>query len=340
MSLFNADSSFIGFDISQSKIIAANKSEGVIFEDIPAVAINTFDGKPVAYGANAIKICEQDSHAYKKINPFEGGKITSFVYGKFLIGNILREICKMRNVVRPSIIVAVPLSITEVEGKAMVDIFLQSGAKQVYLLDGVICSAIAISSTSVLPNGYLVVDIGYGITEIAVTSIGKLVSGHTLNTSGQAITNEIRDYMKYKYDLLLSYEEADNIKKELGSSNPLVSEIHKRIRVKNLKTNDMESFLVSSKDVEHAMDSSIREIIDGIIHVLKNTSPELISDIIDNGIYLVGGGSQIRNLDNEITHVTGVNTYVYKDTSKSVINGLHKILKNLSKYRDVFANKN
>ncbi len=339
MSLFNADSSFIGFDISQSKIIAANKSECIIFQDVPEVAVSNLDGKPVAYGANAVKLCEQDSHTYKKVNPFEGGKITSFVYGKYLLGNILREICKMRNVVRPSIIVAVPLSITEVEEKAIVDIFLQSGAKQVFLLNNAVCSAIAISTTSLLPNGYLVVDIGYAITEIAVTSIGKLVSGHTLNTSGQVITNEIRDYMKYKYDLLLSYEEADNIKKELGSSNPLVSEIHKRIRVKNLKTNDMENFLVSSKDVEHAMDSSIREILDGIIRELKITSPELVSDIIDNGIFLVGGGSQIRNLDNEITHVTGVNTYVYKDTSKSVINGMIKILKNMSKYRDIISDK-
>lgn len=177
---------------------------------------------------------------------------------------------------------------------------MQANAKEVYLIQEPMAAAIGAGINVKEPMGNMIVDIGGGTTEVAVISLGGIVASNSIRVAGNEIDESIVDYLKTHKGVAIGQTAAENLKIELGCALPLVTELTKEIRGRDLDTGLPKNVTVSSKDIEEAMKKPINEILEAIINTLSVTPPELASDIIQNGIYLAGGGAQIRNLDNLI----------------------------------------
>ena len=256
-----------------------------------------------------------------------------------MLKNMLRKVCQKYNVGKPRIVVGVPSGITEVEERAVQEAFLQAGAKEVYLLDEPMASAIGAGINVLEPNGKLIIDIGGGTTEVAVISLGGIVCSTSIKVAGNAIDEAIVDYLKKHENIVIGLAQAENLKIELGCAMPLVSEITKEIRGRDIDVGLPKNINISSKEIELAMQRPINEIIEAVINTLSVTPPELASDIMQNGIYLAGGGALIRNLDNLMAQRTGIKTYIADSPLECVAIGAGKTLENFEKMRPVIVNR-
>ena len=267
------------------------------------------------------------------------GVIADFTATGLMLKNMLRKVCQKYNVGKPRIVVGVPSGITEVEERAVQEAFLQAGAKEVYLLDEPMASAIGAGINVLEPNGKLIIDIGGGTTEVAVISLGGIVCSTSIKVAGNAIDEAIVDYLKKHENIVIGLAQAENLKIELGCAMPLVSEITKEIRGRDIDVGLPKNINISSKEIELAMQRPINEIIEAVINTLSVTPPELASDIMQNGIYLAGGGALIRNLDNLIAQRTGIKTYIADSPLECVAIGAGKTLENFEKMRPVIVNR-
>ena len=264
--------------------------------------------------------------------------IADFTATQLMLKNMLRKVCQKYNAGKPRVVVGVPSGITEVERKAIEEAFLQANAREVYLIQEPMAAAIGAGLNVKEANGHMIIDIGGGTTEVAVISLGGIVASTSVKVAGNEIDESIVEYLKRKKGIAIGLSAAENLKIELGCALPLVSEISKQIRGRDLDTGLPKTIEVSSKDIEEAMKKPISEIIEAIIGTLSNTPPELASDIIINGIYLAGGGAQIRNLDSLIAKKTGVQTFVADAPLECVAIGAGKVLENIESLKGVLMN--
>lgn len=200
-------------------------------------------------------------------------------------------------------------------------------------------SAIGAGLNVLEPNGKMIVDIGGGTTEVAVISYGGIVSCASKKVGGNSLDESIVSYLKKEQNIIISLATAESLKIELGCAETLVTEIKKEIRGMDIDTGLPRNLTISSKQIEKAMKKPITEILEEIATTLANTPPELISDIMENGIYLAGGGALIRNLDNLIAQKIGVQTYIADTPLECVAIGTEKILENFEKYKIIFINR-
>ena len=252
-----------------------------------------------------------------------------------MLKNMIRKVCQKYNAGKPRVVVGVPSGITDVEKRAIEEAFLQANAREVYLIQEPMAAAIGAGLNVKEPVGNMIIDIGGGTTEVAVISLGGIVASTSIRVAGNEIDESIVEYLKKKKGIAIGLSAAENLKIELGCAMPLVTEMTKEIRGRDLDTGLPKNVTVSSKDIEEAMKKPINEIIEAVINTLSQTPPELASDIIVNGIYLAGGGAQIRNLDNLIAQRTGVQTYVADTPLECVAIGAGKVLENIDSLKGV-----
>ena len=338
MKLLDFSSKDIGIDLGTANILITLKGKGIVLREPSVVAIDQVTSEIVATGKEAKEMLGRTPENIRAVRPMKDGVIADFTATGLMLKNMLRKVCQKYNVGKPRIVVGVPSGITEVEERAVQEAFLQAGAKEVYLLDEPMASAIGAGINVLEPNGKLIIDIGGGTTEVAVISLGGIVASTSVKVAGNEIDESIVEYLKRKKGIAIGLSAAENLKIELGCALPLVSEISKQIRGRDLDTGLPKTIEVSSKDIEEAMKKPISEIIEAIIGTLSNTPPELASDIIINGIYLAGGGAQIRNLDSLIAKKTGVQTFVADAPLECVAIGAGKVLENIESLKGVLMN--
>lgn len=329
----------IGIDLGTANILIYIKGEGIVLNEPSVVAIDEDTKKVLAVGLEAHEMLGRTPGKVKAIKPMKDGVIADFTATGLMLKNMLRKVCQKYNVGKPRIVVGVPSGITEVEERAVQEAFLQAGAKEVYLLDEPMASAIGAGINVLEPNGKLIIDIGGGTTEVAVISLGGIVCSTSIKVAGNAIDEAIVDYLKKHENIVIGLAQAENLKIELGCAMPLVSEITKEIRGRDIDVGLPKNINISSKEIELAMQRPINEIIEAVINTLSVTPPELASDIMQNGIYLAGGGALIRNLDNLIAQRTGIKTYIADSPLECVAIGAGKTLENFEKMRPVIVNR-
>ena len=335
LNLLSFNSKDIGMDLGTANILIALKGKGIVLREPSVVATDKITGEIVATGKEAREMLGRTPENIKAIRPMQDGVIADFTATGLMLKNMIRKVCQKYNAGKPRVVVGVPSGITDVEKRAIEEAFLQANAREVYLIQEPMAAAIGAGLNVKEPVGNMIIDIGGGTTEVAVISLGGIVASTSIRVAGNEIDESIVEYLKKKKGIAIGLSAAENLKIELGCAMPLVTEMTKEIRGRDLDIGLPKNVTVSSKDIEEAMKKPINEIIEAVINTLSKTPPELASDIIVNGIYLAGGGAQIRNLDNLIAQRTGVQTYVADTPLECVAIGAGKVLENIDSLKGV-----
>lgn len=338
MKLWDFSSKDIGIDLGTTNILMTLKGKGIVLREPAVVALDQGTKEIVATGKEAKEMLGRTPENIRAIMPMSEGVIADLTATSLMLKNMMRKICRKYNTGKPRVVVSVPFEISEVEERAVEETFLQSGAREVYLVDEPISAAIGAGLNVIEPEGKMVLDIGGGTSEAAIISYNGIVTSNSVKIAGNVIDNEIVEYLKNQLNIVIGLATAENLKIELGSAEPLVTEITKEVRGRDVEDGLPRNITISSKQVENAMKKPVAEIVETVITTLSQMPPELAGDIIKNGIYLTGGGALIKNLDNVIASKTGIKVYIADTPLDCVALGTGKILDNIDKYKEVLLN--
>lgn len=338
MGLFNFSGKDIGIDLGTANILVSIKGKGIVLKEPSVVAIDKRSGEIVATGVEAKEMLGRTPERIKAVRPMKDGVIADFTATQLMLKNILTKVGKRYNVGRPRVVVGVPSGITEVEERAVQSSVLQAGAKEVYLIEEPMAAAIGANLEVEEPSGSIIVDIGGGTTEVAVVSLGGIVVSNSLRVAGDDLDEDIINYVKKELNLAIGDTTAEEIKKEIGCALPLMTQIEKEVRGRDLSNGLPRNEKITSDQVEEAMRTSISEIIDIVKLTLEKTPPELASDIMEKGIVLAGGGALIKNLDKLLSQRTGMPVYVAEEPLDCVVKGTGKTLEDLDRLKNVLTN--
>ena len=274
----------------------------------------------------------------KAIRPLKDGVIADFTATQLMLKNLIEKIGKRYNVGRPRVVVGVPSGITEVEERAVEESVIQAGAKEVYLIEEPMAAAIGASLDVGEPSGNIIVDIGGGTTEVAVISLGGVVVSHSLRVAGDELDDDIVNYIKREVNLSIGETTAEQIKMQIGCALPLMTDTPMEIRGRDLTDGLPRNVIVTSSQIQEAIQESISKIVDIVKVTLEKTPPELASDIMEKGIVLAGGGAMIQNLDKLLSAETGMPVYVAEEPLDCVVRGTGKTLEDLERLKTVLIN--
>lgn len=338
MKLFGIGSKDIGIDLGTANMLVTLKGKGIVLKEPSVVAINKNSGNIVATGTEAKEMLGRTPDQIKAVRPLKDGVIADFTATQLMLRNVLEKVCKKYNVGKPRVVVGVPSGITEVEERAVKEAVVQAGAKEVYLIEEPMAAAIGADLDVSEPSGSIVVDIGGGTTEVAVVSLGGVVVSNSIRVAGDELDNDIVSYVKKGLNLSIGETTAEEVKKEIGCALPLMTEMSKEIRGRDLTTGLPKNINVTSTMIQEAMEESINKIVDIIKTTLEKTPPELASDIMEKGIVLAGGGALIQNIDKLLSSKTGMPVYVATDPLDCVVKGTGKTLEDLDRLKNVLIN--
>ena len=339
MKILNFSTKDIGIDLGTTNILITLKGKGIVLTEPAVVAIDCITSEIIATGSEAKEMLGRTPEKIKAVKPMQDGAIADLTATSLMLKNMVKKVLKKYNVGKPKAVIGVPTCITEVEEKAVIEAFFQCGAKEIYLVDEPMASAIGAGINPLEAKGHMIVDIGGGTTEVAVISLGGIVTSTSLKIAGNAIDNSIVSYLKKHENLSIGQVAAEKLKIELGSAEKPVTDIIKEVRGRDIETGLPRNAKITSKQIERAMEKPINDIIEAITNTLAKTEPELVSDIMENGIYLAGGGAQIKSLDNLIAQKVGIQTYIADSPLNCVAIGTGRILENTEKYSRVIESR-
>lgn len=335
---FTKMSKDIGVDLGTSNTLYYVSGKGIIVNEPSVVAINTRIDQILSVGDDARRMLGKTPPHILAVKPLRHGVISDFEITekmmKYFIDKIHKESFSM--FFRPRIIIGVPLDITEVERKAVEDVALSAGAKEVYLIEQPMASAIGVRLPIQEANGNMIVELGGGKTEIAVISLGGIVASKSLKIAGEKLDNDIIDYVREKYNLFLGEKTAENVKVKIANVLQIESKAQKmKIRGRNLLTGLPKEIVLKSEEVREAIKKSIDIIISAIKDVVENTPPELVSDLYQRGMVLSGGGANILGLDKMIYEATQIPVIVADDSLTTVIRGIGIVVEDFDSLKEV-----
>lgn len=337
MKLMGWNSKDIGVDLGTANIIITIKGKGIVLNEPSVVAIDKNNGTILATGAEAKEMLGRTPNDIAAIRPLKDGVIADFTATQLMLKSMLQRVCQRYNAGRPRVVVGVPSGITEVEERAVEESVIQAGAREVYIIEEPMAAAIGANLEVAEPNGNIIVDIGGGTTEVAVVSLGGIVTSNSLRVAGDELNEDIVNYVKREMNLAIGETTAEQVKINIGCAKPLLTEESMEIRGRHLATGLPETAIITSTQVQEAMNDSIEKIVDIIKQTLEKTPPELASDIMERGIVLTGGGALIRNFDSLLAEKTEMPVYVADHPLECVAKGAEKTLEDLEKLRTVLS---
>jgi len=334
LGLFSKD---IGIDLGTANTLVAVKGEGIIISEPSVVAIDITNNTILAVGQAAKDMIGKTPSNIQAIRPLRAGVIADFnVTQKMLEYFIKKAVKKSFFIVKPRVVVGVPSDVTEVEKRAVLEATLSAGAKKALLLEEPMAAAIGAGLDVSLPSGNMVVDIGGGTSEIAVISLGGIVTSRSIRIAGDDFDKSIEYYIRKKYSLSIGSRTSENIKTIIGSAFDIENK-KMDITGRNLVNGLPKTLTVTSSEIREAIAIPVKAIIDGIKLTLENTPPELASDIMLKGIMLAGGGALLKGLDLLIAKETGMPVFVSEDPLDCVVKGTEKALEHYDLLQNVFV---
>ncbi|MBQ7622462.1 MAG: rod shape-determining protein [Bacteroidales bacterium] len=309
----------------------------IVLDEPSIVAVDNHSGECMAIGSRAKLMHEKSNPGIRTIRPLKDGVIADFKAAEMMIRGFIRQVnARHHSIFQPNIkvVVGIPSGSTEVEIRAVRDSTEHAGGRDVYLIYEPMASALGIGLNVEEPEGNMVVDIGGGTTEIAVISLGGLVFQDSIRTAGDVFTADIQQYLRQQHNIRVGEITAEKIKIAVGAVLPELDEEPEPfvVRGPNLMTAHPVEAAITYQEVAHCLDKSIAKIETSILHVLENTPPELYSDIVDKGIYLSGGGAQLRGLAKRFTDKVNIQFHVCDDPLHAVARGTCEALKNTDRY--------
>lgn len=314
------------------------QNDQIILDEPSIVAIDNSTGKPIALGQQAKMMHEREHPGIRTIRPLKDGVIADFNAAEMMIRGFIKQAnSKRSSIFTPNlkIVIGIPSGSTEVEIRAVRDSTEHAGGRDVYLIYEPMAAALGIGLEVEKPKGSMVVDIGGGTTEIAVISLGGIVVQNSIRVAGDVLTNDIQYYLKQQHNIKVGEITAEKIKIAVGAVLPEVDVEPEPyvVRGPNLMTAHPIEATVTYQDISHCLDKSIAKIEAGILHVLEQTPPELYSDIVENGIFLSGGGALLRGLDKRLSDKVNIPFHVAEDPLRAVARGTCLALKNTDRYQ-------
>ena len=323
----------IGIDLGTANVLIYVKGQGIVLNEPSVIAIEKGTKKILAVGSDANKMLGRTPGKVEAIRPLKDGVIADFELTVEMLKYFLNKIKAKGLLVKPRIIICCPTNITKVEKNAIKEAAENIGARKVYVEEEPKVAAIGSGIDISLPSGNMVIDIGGGTTDIAILSLGDIVTSKSLKIAGDVFNQEIIKYIKNKYKLLIGEKTAEEIKIEIGNVYKQEKEEKKRVKGRDVVTGLPNSITITSKEVEEALKDSLYEIINGAKSVLEETMPELSADIVNNGITLTGGGALLDGLDKLFAKELKVPINIASSPLTCVVDGTSIMLENVNLIR-------
>lgn len=327
----------IAIDLGTSSTLIYVKGKGIVLDEPSVVALDLYSNKVISCGNEAKKMLGKTPETVVAKRPMKDGVIADFEMVQEMIVYFLNKVLEKNLFVRPIVLIAVPSGITDVERRAVRDAALLAGVQRVHMVSEPVAAAVGLGLPIEEPVGNMLIDIGGGTTEIAVISLSGIVVNKSIRTAGDEMDEAIVTYIREKYRLAIGEQTAEEIKINLGNAFPTYQEEKMEVRGRDLVTGAPKTIEISSTEVRNALRGVLNEIIFAVKKALEQTPPELLSDIIDRGIYLTGGGSLLKGLKELLMEETNILIKTTENPRQCVVLGSGKILENIDKYQQILT---
>ena len=322
----------IGIDLGTATVLVYVNGSGIVMREPSVVAIDKTTDKVIKVGKEAQEMLGRTPESIVALRPLKDGSINQYEVTEKMLQYFIRRACG-KSILQPRIMISVPSGISEVEERAVLEAAHEAGAKKTFLIENPIAAALGAGLNINTAIGNMTVDIGGGITEVAVISLGGIVISKTAKVGGDSFDEAIVKYVRDNYNVLIGERTAEGIKIKIGEVYEHAEAKKIEVRGRDLITGMPKVITLSSKEMIGATYEPITTLIDTICDVIEHTPPELVGDILHNGIMLVGGGSLLRGLDKLITRVTGIKTFRAQNPETCVALGTGEKLKTISRYQ-------
>ena len=329
----------LGIDLGTANTLVFVPGKGVVLNEPSVVAISEVDKRILAVGAEAKEMIGRTPGEIIAYRPLKDGVIADYRVTQAMLRYFIRKAMGQFRLFKPEVMVSVPTGVTSTERRAVVEAAIRAGARNAYVVKESVLAAIGAGIPIQESRGHMVVDIGGGTTDVAVISLGGIVASTSVKCAGDRLDHAIADYMKKVYNLGVGEKTAENIKITIGSAVPVEEELVMTVRGRDFITGLPRSAELKTNDVVKAIGKELREIVKAIRDVLQETPPELASDIIDSGITMTGGTSQLRNFSELVLRRTGVKAQVADNALYCVALGTGIALEHLDTYKKAIIAK-
>ena len=319
----------IGIDLGTANVLIYIKGQGVVLDEPSVVAIDSETKKALAIGVEAHQMLGRTPGAVTAIRPMKDGVIANFELTEIMLNYFIKKINGKNFFSRPRILICCPSNITQVEKNAIKEAAERTGAKKIFLEEEPKVAAVGAGMDISKPSGNMVIDIGGGTTDIAILSLGGIVTSSSIRIAGNRFDNDILKYIKDKYKLLIGERTAEEIKKTIGTVYKGNKSEKMEVRGRDLVTGLPHSIKINSEEIEEALTESVYIIVNAAKQVLEQTPPELAADIIDKGIVITGGGALIDGIDKLLIHELKVPAFIAESPLTCVAEGTGILLDNI-----------
>ena len=336
LGLFSLD---VGIDLGTANTLVYVRGKGIVINEPSWVAIDRKSRRILAIGGEAKEMVGRTPANIVAIRPLRDGVISEFEVTEAMLDYFIKRAHSqlLLPFPRPRVVVGIPSGVTEVEKRAVYDATISAGAREAFLIEEPMAAALGAGLPVTEARGSMIVDIGGGTTEVGVFSLGGIAVSRSLRVAGDKMDEQIMQYARQKYNLFIGERMAERAKMNIGSAYPLPEEMTMALRGRNLVTGLPESVEVSSIEIREALSGPISIIVDQVRDTLDETPPELIADLMETGICLAGGSSQLKGMADRISEETNMRAWVAQDSMTCVARGAGKVLESLDILREVLV---
>ena len=329
----------LGIDLGTTNVLVFVPGKGVVLNEPSVVAVSTENNKVLAIGAEAKKMIGRTPDTIIAYRPMKDGVIADYRVTEAMLRYFMKKALPKWNMWKPTVLVSVPAGVTGTEKRAVIEAAIKAGAANAFVVKEPILAAIGAGIPIQEPSGRMVADIGGGTIDVAVISLGGIVASTSVKVAGNALDRAIIDYAKRQHNLSIGDKMAEEIKITIGSAVPVAEEISMPIKGRDLVSGLPRTIELKTNEIVQAISRELRDMMNAVRKVLQETPPELASDIIDNGIILTGGTSQLRNMTELVFRRTGVSAKLAPDAYFCVARGTGVALKHLDTYKKSILSK-
>jgi len=323
----------LGIDLGTANVLVYVPGEGIVLNEPSVVAVSQSDNKVIAVGNEAKRMVGKTPDDIIAYRPMKDGVIADYRVTEAMLRYYMGKAMGKFSIFKPEVLVSVPAGVTSTERRAVIEAAIKAGAKQAYIVKEPILAAIGAGVPIHEPEGHMIVDIGGGTTDVAIISLGGIVACASVKVAGNKVDAAIADYMKKNYNLAIGDKTAEQIKIKIGSAVRVDDELKMSVKGMDVVTGLPRTTEITTNEVVKAITKVLREMIKAIKTVFQETPPELAADIVDRGIIMTGGMSQLRNFAELIHRRTGVPSVVADEALFCVVKGTGEALKHLDTYK-------
>jgi rod shape-determining protein MreB len=324
-------------DLGTANTLVYVRGRGVVLDEPSVVAKNTQTRAVLAVGSEAKEMIGRTPNHIQAVRPLRDGVIADFDDTREMIRYFIQQVHRRWFIAKPRVVVCVPSGITGVEQRAVEEATISAGARSVFIIEEPMAAAIGAGLPIHEPTGNMIVDIGGGTTEVAVISLGGMVTSQSIRVGGDELDEAIVSYIRKEYSLMLGDRTAEQVKMTIGSAFPQNDEQSAEIRGRDQVSGLPKTIVISAEEIRRALEEPVNQIIDAVKDTLDKTPPELAADVMDRGIVLTGGGGLLRGLDERLKHETGIPIHLAEHPLESVVLGSGKCLEEFEVLKKVLV---